>query len=283
MTAQPPQVFRIKRRRNEEPLPALVLEGTPSRKKSRTSDDCLFRLAETTTQEDTSQAVLNPDSSAPTGGRRTFIVPKSVIKGSTGEDQVNPELLDMVNEYLHSEEGSKPEIGQMKRRKSSVSGQRPQLVSDKRESTPEDVEEFVYDVYYRDSSGVSSKAILHNVGYVRWADDDLDLIDDEPDTTILEDDEDSNSEGYYQNDYPEDEVASEASEMSMAEPSDDQDDEFEIANDGKRFTPLDYASRNGINTSTVEYDQAVDDSVAREDMMDTDEGKPQDLRRIGHR
>lgn len=68
---------------------------------------------------------------------------------------------------------------------------------------------YVYDVYYRDKAIHDENIKLgSNIGIIKFADEDLSLLSDKEelsDAARVSDDEDSNAEDFYQNDYPEDE------------------------------------------------------------------------------
>lgn len=68
--------------------------------------------------------------------------------------------------------------------------------------------EYVYDVYYRDKA-VQQTWEVNKIGYIKFEEDSNDLVNEEDNDSLLavSDDEDSNAEDFYQNDYPEDEDA----------------------------------------------------------------------------
>lgn len=68
--------------------------------------------------------------------------------------------------------------------------------------------EYVYDVYYRDKA-VQETWEVSRIGYIKFQEDENDLVNEEDNDSLLavSDDEDSNAEDFYQNDYPEDEDA----------------------------------------------------------------------------
>lgn len=64
--------------------------------------------------------------------------------------------------------------------------------------------EYVYDVYYRDRA-VHETWEKEKIGYIKFEEDKGDLLGDDESVKVLSDDEDSNAEDFYKNDYPDDE------------------------------------------------------------------------------
>lgn len=97
----------------------------------------------------------------------------------------------MVNQYLKLETNDTKKI------------KRPRRLNEKSALA----NEFVYDVYYREAS--SGPVIDTNVGVIRFEQEDLDLLHQEDDELsdygLRSDDEDSNAEDFYRNDYPDNE------------------------------------------------------------------------------
>lgn len=279
---EPPQVVRVKRRRDEDPLQALVFEES---KRSVKRPRFVFKLQRTEENDiQDSTAVLEsqqgrhrerPLFSLPRGDDRSSIgAPNGALNGAPngnmkvdgslgapapvaplaeGPPELNPDLLDMLNDYLktHDETKEGPAVKPPKRRQSSVSQSsdvRPTLQApacDTSAIIEDDEDEYVYDVYYRDRA-VGQLLETDNIGYIRFDSDDLDYEEDEVPPT---DDEDSNDENFYRNDYPEDEDGgydSEAVSLGLEEPSDDQDDEFDILTHRRRFSRLDFERSEGV-------------------------------------
>ncbi|VEU21879.1 DEKNAAC102825 [Brettanomyces naardenensis] len=286
----PPQVLRIKRKRNEEPLQALLFENPPNRKKTRTSgqSDYVFKLARTERSlREKLPFVLNPEAQS-TKGRKIFSLPKLSARSrqspkrpqTASEPQVNSELLEMVDDYLRSDEARIEEHRLQKRRKSSSSqGVRPVLRRPKDDRSAGDInheEEYVYDVYYRDKA-ISDEVEKGNIGYVRFSEDDLDLLEDdeEPDSGIVTDDEDSNSENYYQNEYPEDEDGDyDEGEVEIGESDEDQDETFDIIDDKKQFARLNHGLDRSVTDADYErmtgnVSEMISKSAAAEESVDS--------------
>ncbi|CAO3613537.1 unnamed protein product [Cunninghamella blakesleeana] len=66
--------------------------------------------------------------------------------------------------------------------------------------------DYVYDVYYCDTSNTGQTISGTNIGSLVWFDDETEYLNDESESEAGDDgDEDSNAEDYYQNDYPDEE------------------------------------------------------------------------------
>ena len=103
---------------------------------------------------------------------------------------------------------------------------------------------------------------------------------------MISDDEDSNDENFYRNDYPEDEDSgydddspdflSDMESMGINEPSDDQDDEFVILNDKRRFSKTDFLRSEGVQSLNVEDFRGIRNQIDEtygdnEDDLDDDD------------
>lgn len=204
---QPPQELRIKRKRDQDPLQALILEDRQSVKRSKPSSPVssgaitpdlenpafYFKLART----DASNLVNDPQilssilaetSKATEEDSRNFVIPKK-----TEEDDIIPnELSDMVNDFvIHSDTSS-----HRKKRQAKA----PPVVEE---------DEYVYDVYQL-APITDQNHPKTQIGYIKFfEEEDEEFNGSEPsvDKLVYSDHEDSNAEDYYQNDYPEDEDA----------------------------------------------------------------------------
>lgn len=143
-----------------------------------------------------------------------------------------------------------------------------------KESIPENEDEFVFDG--------------STIGYIRIVEHSGDLIpeeDEDPEKTMLTDDEDSNEEDYYQNDYPEDEdddrsiVIGSDEDFSNSEdvvyldqvdvdayqdgvPDDEQqEDEFESLFQTYGNSSNLLSSLNAHNYVDLDYDDDIDDNA----------------------
>ncbi|ODV82274.1 DUF1762-domain-containing protein [Suhomyces tanzawaensis NRRL Y-17324] len=254
---QPPQILRIKRKRTQDPLQALILEGRdPKRSKPSTPIASrytspvhtprppspnevakrFYKLSRTdalTTGEEQSviDSVLrvaggeeDDDSSAPVrkSRKRKFIIPQNQ---SQEDAEIPNELSDMVNSYLNVNED---ENGS--RRKKRIRNKVPENEGSEPSGVQED-SDYVYDVYLLSNNEPMTTANhpQAQIGYIRFFDDeDLLYVSDEEDNkpVVLSDDEDSNAEDFYQNDYPSDEDAGVYSDSHEIV-----DDEAELANE----------------------------------------------------
>ena len=312
---EPPQILRVKRRRTEDPLQALVME-TNRRKIKRPR--YVFRLKRTEKKDIQDSTAVLTASTDRKNDKPVFNIPSkkesavevgasAASEGESGlgsgsgiesgsrtrlEDgaatlkeqepkegpmELNSELLEMLNDYLKNNDETtiNNPVKPPKRRQSSVSqelnGSLPKFSKedmlkscngeaiDERDNEDEDEEEYVYDVYYRDKA-VSDQWENERIGYIKFDDDELDKLEDKEDGTLMNtDDEDSNDENFYRNDYPEDEDGgyedeSELESMGLDEPSDDQDDEFMILNDKRRFSRSEFINSEGLKrASSDEY------------------------------
>lgn len=208
MSPQPPQIIRIKRKRGNDPLQALILEGSP-RKRSRRSDQPPFYFALSRT-DDTA-----PPSDLPVLSEtdQNHFVLDCNVPTLQSPPPINPTLLQMV-EDLHMDASPAPR----RRRKSTVrdasSASAPVLDSP-----------YVYDVYTLTSAEPPLSHEAPQIGYIRLFTGD-DALDSGPDSPEPSDDEDSNAEDFYQNDYPSDEDAG-GILFDEDEPDDDEDDDDE--------------------------------------------------------
>lgn len=208
----PPTILRIKRKRGQDPLQALILEDQRSVKRSKVStpvgspkgspkaspklapspsphippvnpaEKIYFRLKRTDEvrireENDVIQSILTPDEKPLDPEARQFVIPNR----STVEDTVIPnELSDMLETYL------------------SVDGVETKT------------DDYVYDVYYLDSEPLTTANHPQSqIGYIKFFEEDEDnevlkVYELDKEDTQLSDDEDSNAEDFYQNDYPSD-------------------------------------------------------------------------------
>ncbi|GEQ70028.1 hypothetical protein JCM33374_g3704 [Metschnikowia sp. JCM 33374] len=253
-----PQVLRIKRKRGQDPLQALILEDSQRSKRSKTSSPLssnprtpvpearswYFELSGT----DDKVAAPDPDvlasvlsEAASARDSRQFIIPKS----QTEEDTVIPhELSEMLDSFLTVSDGAAPK---RKRRGGKAitgdedfnggggaSGDAVSSGHGNDDETQDLVDEYVFDVYKLSSTEplTNDNYPQSQIGYIRFFDDkeyDLMQSDDENKsrTQIYSDDEDSNAESFYQNDYPEDEDAGEYSDTYEPPLEGDEDDEYD--------------------------------------------------------
>ncbi|CUM53842.1 uncharacterized protein AC631_00236 [Debaryomyces fabryi] len=253
MEHEPPQILRIKRKRGQDPLQALILEDNNAAKRSKPSSPASSTIIDknknfyfTLTRTDefgaiNEEAVIESIlSEAPSvgeagssildkeagkkvenssGGRkRKFIIPKK----QTEEDAYIPnELADMVSSLLTSKDNMNSSQRKRRNRKgiSASNLEESPVIPDietENKLNVVDIEEksdYVYDVYQLSSTEPMTTANhpQSQIGYIRFFDEENDLYqsDEENEKTnnLFSDDEDSNAESFYQNDYPSDEDA----------------------------------------------------------------------------
>lgn len=266
---EPPQILRIKRKRGQDPLQALILGDLQAAKRSKPSSpranavpqplevrSYYFHLAETddrVTDSDSNvlSSVLSESSLKGSNKRkRQFVIPRQ----NEEEDKIPHELAEMLDdlkvddpprsrkrrgrknkELAESWGNSTPEFGQDSQgighsnqsgnesSKNSAqssqslnqnSGETGVIQDSKSIGAEADADEYVFDVYKLSTADVLTNANypLSQIGYIRFYDDEefgMLQLDDEngSPTAVHSEDEDSNAESFYQNDYPEDEDA----------------------------------------------------------------------------
>lgn len=124
---------------------------------------------------------------------------------SAEQDDIPPEISEMIERHLRVSELI-PEDLQRKRKpsKKHFTGEAVKVVT-----IPS--LDYVYDIYHLEKvpeTEFNTYKGANDVGFVKIVDSDINLIPDEDSDSqdkVRSDDEDSNEENYYQNDYPEDE------------------------------------------------------------------------------
>lgn len=236
-----PKILRIKRKRGQDPLQALILEGHSLAKRSKTSSPGLtsnskqqedakswyFELSSTDAKETNISGVENGlmlSETATLLKKRQFVIPK---QESAEAAELPQQLHQMLDDFLTLEEEVPARI--KKRRGSSIKPAEDASLDRLRS----DNDEYVFDVYKLTSNEpiTNMNYPQSQIGYIRFFDDEeseLVNVDEsrDPRADIYSDDEDSNAESFYQNDYPEDEDAGEFSETyeQFNEDSDDDSD-----------------------------------------------------------
>lgn len=208
---KPPQVLRIKRKRGQDPLQALIL-GSKRIKLSLDQKSWYFQLDRTVqaSQADSDLGSVLHESSSTEG--RHFVIPKRPLE----EDTVIPnELADMVQSFLTVNDDPSPK----KRKRRGLTRDRPAAESDPKTEAPDSgladfLNEYVFDVYTLSKPLTTQNFPQSEIGYIKFFDDkDYDLMNSDEDAgSGYSDNEDSNAESFYQNDYPEDEDAGAYSE-----------------------------------------------------------------------
>lgn len=217
MQQKPPSLLRVKRKRGDDPLQALILEGGSTKKSKLAQSSPAFYFALSRADD----AVLEAPILAETQSHH-FVLPHDSDaeaqpqSSSPPSPKLNPALYQMIGE-LNVSDTPTPR----RRRRSSTMNLRPTLTERDSESKQDAQQhshqesyldsQYVYDVYRLTSSEPFSSANhpVSQIGYIRFFDDDLTLASDDeaPSPAAISDNEDSNAEDFYQNDYPSDEDA----------------------------------------------------------------------------
>ncbi|CDK26088.1 unnamed protein product [Kuraishia capsulata CBS 1993] len=261
MFRQPPNVLRVKRKRTEDPLQALVLES--NRLKRSRSDQYIFKLLRTDENANEEDPVLKP-----TDEKNYFEIPKPEVQ--LEDEQVSkvanrPEVSDLLQDYLKNNDVPT----KAPRRRRSSSAQRAGLHIEKSFQSEAGNSEYVYDVYFRDKA-VAERLEKDKIGYIKF-DDEYDLLGEfeQNSDNAISDDEDSNAEDFYKNDYPDDDDYVQSDESYLNEEtrtknefdevdqgfggmSDDEDDQYDISHDHRRFSHGDYLENEGLNDEELE-------------------------------
>lgn len=218
MSVSRPNVLRVKRKRGQDPLQALVLENVPASKRSKQNTPANSRpgtpLRTTPTSGGSSYYLLALAGTSELAGdavfsvlaedvgalrKRKFYLPKSLWE----DPAVPDELSDMVQSFLdvNGSENNSSHKRRTRNRKENAENSAPVEIPS----------EYVYDTYHLSEPMTSANHPQSQIGYVRFFDEENDLYqsDEEDDTAhkVYSDDEDSNAESFYQNDYPSDEDA----------------------------------------------------------------------------
>lgn len=260
----PPHILRIKRKRGQDPLQALILEERRPAKKSKPSSpisskpltptpeakNYYFQLSRTDSADVPDPEVLASvlSEAASAEEHRHFVIPKK----QTEEDTVIPnELSDMLDSYLNVDGGN---TSRRRRRGRPATEEEPPVE-----------DEYVFDVYKLSATEPLTKANypLSQIGYIRFFDDDeYDLMqsDDDAKSALRDysDDEDSNAESFYQNDYPEDEDAGSFSETYESD-ADESDAEIPVILDSAEGLEGHAYLSGHVQADQTQFDALYDD------------------------
>ncbi|ODV97176.1 hypothetical protein PACTADRAFT_48924 [Pachysolen tannophilus NRRL Y-2460] len=269
------RVLRVKRKRDQDPLQALVLKN-PNFSTKRLKKDYYFKFARTDSEELeaatlSKDKILQVDSRT---GQLSLLSTNNVNNGGEkfnnnndnndddemDQNQLSDEILMMVKEQ--EEIAKKKNSSNLVKNAQKQQLKRPVRIKHK-PSEPVKMKnysdtEYVYDVYYRGKDNDSEKYENSKIGYIRYDEELFNFLSNNDDNAgndeeinFNDDDDDSNAEDYYQNDYPEDEDddrnsdivdpdAEYAEEFNGLVASDDEDDSYEISHNKKRFTRKEY-------------------------------------------
>lgn len=309
----PPTILRIKRKRTQDPLQALILEDRNRAKRSKPSSPtssailtppepqetknlyfALTRTDESTQIDDQAiQSVLSEAAKSPSKSKRKFIIPKRQIE----EDVYIPnELSDMVSSLLMSSSEQPVRKRRIRGRRQSSVGEesRPTAPLPPKAAVQESLvySDYVYDVYQLSSTEPLTDANhpQSQIGYIRFFEDEdteLNQSDDDNDASrrLYSDDEDSNAESFYQNDYPSDEDAGVYSETY----SSDEDDlgpvivQDAAAKEGYEYLQGnelgEYVQRDGNDEFDDLYDDFYDEEGGKIDFLGDDKFETESFER----
>ncbi|KAG5355019.1 hypothetical protein CJU89_6835 [Yarrowia sp. B02] len=235
----PPTTLRVKRKRGQDPLHALLVDSLKKNNKNAyvftfagteetqpaKNDTVLLEehMRQAGTQKRRQSVSTSVDENDP-DGRRVFRLPraKKQKRRQSSDAGVSAALTDMVQNYLQMEPSSSSD-------KPVVSSQDlPPAIDEDTEMASEDtsnmkgpladsldpdaeVEDYVYDIYYRHRNAATTSYEGQRIGFIVLDADEQLLFnedDDDSDAAAATDDEDSNAEDFYRNDYPDDDEVS---------------------------------------------------------------------------
>ncbi|CAJ0633241.1 14715_t:CDS:2 [Entrophospora sp. SA101] len=196
-------ILRLKRKRNEEPLDALVVEqllrngvehGKKKPKKRGSIDKQQFSPLTTTTEQEDQITKFNENRRK----ERYKVIDGNRQKGiesvfTDNESDIMCNFIPLVKQYLTIQE------------------------DDKKSEDKSDDEDYVYDVYYQDDSTMLDDEIQYqNFATLTWfgGEENQVFVKETKNQELYEysDEEDSNAEDYYTHDYPEEDNEDESND-----------------------------------------------------------------------
>ncbi|AJU73893.1 Iwr1p [Saccharomyces cerevisiae YJM693] len=215
-TTTAPEFIRVKRRRDEDSVQALLIDEGKRVKKQK----FIFKLSKTVSSESyqSEQESSTPLLKLAHEDHRHFVLEQRkkrrrdlddeksqqrlAAEGSTVDDDgLPPEINQMVNDYLKLNKG----VEKTERKKPS----RKYFTGDSAKIASLPSLDYVFDIYHLEKIHDDEVARYNNeknIGFVKIIEHiDLALDEESDPNEARSDDEDSNDENYYQNDYPEDE------------------------------------------------------------------------------
>ncbi|KAG7660617.1 uncharacterized protein J8A68_005883 [[Candida] subhashii] len=356
---QPPRILRIKRKRHQDPLQALILEDTRAAKRSKPSSpkvspklapvdsplsanqqpsqsiqpsqeqqeqpiveppsNYVFKLARTDNPSNVNiqdESIINTilsESQTPldiqdttnneSQTKKKFIIPRNQIE----EDVIIPhELSDMIDSFLISTTATdKPSIPKRKKRGRKDSISPDDHAEHQGEEEEEEEGEYVYDVYHLTTTEPMTTANhpQSQIGYIRFFNDEEDdmnnnngrgniLMNNEEDNKsgaeVMTDDEDSNAESFYQNDYPSDEDAGVYSDTNNIEAGGDgigvgvaDEEEGYVPHEGIGLKEDEYFEYNEIED--FQLDEEKNDDHDDDDLDEYGDGEYEDENEVGYK
>ncbi|CAI4059394.1 hypothetical protein SUVZ_04G1290 [Saccharomyces uvarum] len=211
-----PEFIRVKRRRDEDSVQALLIDEGKRVKKQR----FIFKLSKTVSSESyqSEQESSTPLLKLVHEDHRHFVLEQkrkrrrdsndekvqeglSTDNNAIADDGLPPEITQMVNDYLKFNK----DVEETERKKPS----RRYFSENAAEISSLSSLDYVFDIYHLEKIREEEVAKYNNeknIGFVKIIEQiDLALDEESDPNEARSDDEDSNEENYYQNDYPEDE------------------------------------------------------------------------------
>lgn len=221
-------VVRIKRLREDDALEALLLEDSDVAKNNSSSFKRRKFMYKRVNENDNSNIVIN--ESTPTFDKNSdnkFIYEKGknkrkrdeaeandLVRGYTNDSlptEVNSLLSDFITKETLKQNSKNPEIKKalLKNGKRLRRNQPTEETVDTSLLTSDSNGggDYVYDIYVKEEITNDNKLFFNqsSIGYLKIVEDGTLIYDENSEAEHLSDDEDSNEEDYYKNDYPEDE------------------------------------------------------------------------------
>lgn len=211
-----PEFIRVKRRRDEGSVHALLIDEDKKIKRAK----YVFKLQKTINENsyENEKEINTPLLKLSNDDGKHFVLEQHKRKRDEREsdneiepqsdsqhdhsDKLPDDIAQMVNSYLKLQSDKTETVSQ--RKKPSKKRYFNSAVSLSNQ-------DYVYDIYHLErvpDTEMITYDMDNNVGFVKIVNKYVDLLPDDEeysDSQIRSDDEDSNDENYYQNDYPEDE------------------------------------------------------------------------------
>ncbi|CDH53955.1 predicted protein [Lichtheimia corymbifera JMRC:FSU:9682] len=265
MESPPLTLLRIKRKRTEEPLDALLVQTQANEKRPRKENDkalsvspsalpTFFRLAETVEEKGLKNAA-DAQKLKDRIALRVNRIPETVQERKDRLMQQNMNTIrearyrvvqknrnsahmpdmDMFNMYEAVREDEHPKAPKLFPDEDNADDEdimcnfipmvKEYLTLNDRKQEEED--DYVYDVYYQDNSESAGAFKDLTIGSLIWFNEETQYMNDESDSEAADfDDEDSNAEDFYQNDYPDEESDEEFEEQYGYSSGDDDDHHY---------------------------------------------------------
>ena len=263
-----PSVLRVKRKRTDDPLQALILEDQRVNKRSKTvlpsprlgltASLSVYQRARTDDHDHNMDGHTLLQESVGDGQRRQFVLKPTQ---ELAEEELPPALSDMVESFVNTTDTDAPPPRRRRGRRASDFGAKV--------ASP--LDEYVYDVYQLAPVTLATHPKLM-IGYVQFFDENGDNLypsDEANSDRVVLDDEDLNAELFYQNDYPSDEDAGSVALATSALYLDDDDIEY--------IEGVDYLGSFNLHDDSTEswaHGGFVDGDVSRQSFFPSDIDDP---------